>query len=136
MHELGRAPGMPPWKRGCGALSTVGSSREVGFHARANPPPLATTVDIEGLRAQEDLRALLDACEQRGAIRAPDAHEIVEAHDLTGVEQEALVRELDKRGIEIVEVGRVERPAVSATPVESTTDALQLFLRRPAAIGC
>ena len=88
-----------------------------------------TTVDIEGLLAQEDLRALLDACEQRGAIHAPDVHEIVEAHDLTGLEQEALVRELDKRGIEIVEVGRVERPAVSATPVESTTDALQLFLR-------
>jgi hypothetical protein len=29
-----------------------------------------TTVDIEGLLAQDDLRALLDACEQRGTIRA------------------------------------------------------------------
>jgi len=129
MDEPGQALGDAGLERGCGALPTVGTSAGARFDARANPPPLVTTVDIEGLLAQEDLRALLDACEQRGAIRAPDVHEIVEAHDLTGLEQEALVRELDKRGIEIVEVGRVERPAVSATPVESTTDALQLFLR-------
>ena len=56
-------------------------------------------------------------------------HDIVEAHELTGLEHEALVRELDKRGIEIVEATPVERPPVAPTPVESTTDALQLFLR-------
>jgi RNA polymerase primary sigma factor len=88
-----------------------------------------TTVDIEGLLAQEELRALLDACAQRGSIRAPQVHDIVEAHELTGLEHEALVRELDKRGIEIVEAKPVERPPVLPTPVESTTDALQLFLR-------
>jgi len=88
-----------------------------------------TTVDIEGLLAQEELRAMLDACEQRGTIRAPDVHDIVEAHELTGLEHEALVRELDKRGIEIVEAKPVERAPVAPTPVESTTDALQLFLR-------
>jgi RNA polymerase primary sigma factor len=88
-----------------------------------------TTVDIESLLAQEELRALLDTCEQTGSIRAPDVNEIVEAHELTGLEQEALVRELDKRGIEIVEAPPVERPPVAPAPVESTTDALQLFLR-------
>ena len=63
-----------------------------------------TTVDIEGLLAQDDLRALLEACEHTGSIRAPEVSDIVETHELTGLEQEALVRELDKRGIEIVEV--------------------------------
>src|SRR4029078_2288815 len=72
---------------------------------------------------------MLDACEQRGTIRAPDVHDIVEAHELTGLEHEALVRELDKRGIEIAEEKPVERAPVAPTPVESTTDALQLFLR-------
>ena len=62
-----------------------------------------TTVDIEGLLAQDELRTLLDACEHTGSIRAPEVHDIVEMHELTGLEQEALVRELDKRGIEIVE---------------------------------
>src|SRR6185503_428405 len=39
------------------------------------------------------------------------------------------VRELDKRGIEIVEAKPVERAPVAPAPVETTTDALQLFLR-------
>ena len=103
----------------------MGSRRRT---VRSSESPV-TTVDIEGLLAQEELRALLDACEQRGSIRAPQVHDIVEAHELTGLEHEALVRELDKRGIEIVEAKPVERPPVVPTPVESTTDALQLFLR-------
>ena len=89
-----------------------------------------TTVDIEGLLAQDDLRALLDACEHTGSIRAPDVSDIVETHELTGLEQEALVRELDKRGIEIVETApEAPPPPIAPTPVETTTDALQLFLR-------
>jgi hypothetical protein len=88
-----------------------------------------STVDIETLLSQDDLRALLENCEQTGSIRAPDVNEIVETHELTGLEQEALVRELDKRGIEIVEAPPVERAPVAPAPVESTTDALQLFLR-------
>ena len=89
-----------------------------------------TTVDIEGLLAQDDLRTLLDLCENAGSIRAPEVHDIVETHELSGLEQEALVRELDKRGIEIVEVPvEAPPPPVVAAPLESTTDALQLFLR-------
>jgi len=94
------------------------------------PPPPVTTVDIEGLLAQDDLRTLLEACEHSGSIRAPEVSDIVETHELTGLEQEALVRELDKRGIEIVEVPPEAPPRpVAPTPVETTTDALQLFLR-------
>jgi len=96
-----------------------------------------TTVDIETLLAQDDLRSLLDACEQTGAIRAPEVHEIVETHELDGLEQEALVRELEKRGIEIIEAPPAEAPATPelqpppspAPQAETTTDALQLFLR-------
>jgi len=96
-----------------------------------------TTVDIETLLGQDDLRSLIEACEQVGAIRAPEVHEIVETHELDGLEQEALVRELEKRGIEIVEAPPLEAPAaaeVRSTPpplaqAETTTDALQLFLR-------
>jgi RNA polymerase primary sigma factor len=56
--------------------------------------------------------------------------DIVETHELTGLEHEALVRELDKRGIEIVEAApEAPPPPVAPAPVETTTDALQLFLR-------
>jgi RNA polymerase primary sigma factor len=96
-----------------------------------------TTVDIETLLAQDDLRALIEACEHTGAIRAPEVSEIVETHELDGLEQEALVRELEKRGIEIVDAPPADlpaaevRPGIAALPppTESTTDALQLFLR-------
>jgi RNA polymerase primary sigma factor len=94
-----------------------------------------TTVDIETLLAHDDLRSLIEACEQTGAIKAPEVHEIVEAHELDGIEQEALVRELEKRGIEIVESPPPDAATTSDTPVpvpapvETTTDALQLFLR-------
>ena len=98
-----------------------------------------TTVDIETLLAQDDLRSLIEACESTGAIRAPEVHEIVETHELDGLEQEALVRELEKRGIEIVETQPAESvPPAEARPpqahlapaqAETTTDALQLFLR-------
>ena len=89
-----------------------------------------TTVDIEGLLAQDELRALLDACEHVGSIRAPEVHDIVETHELTGLEHEALVRELDKRGIEIVDAPvEAPPPAIAPAPLETTTDALQLFLR-------
>jgi RNA polymerase primary sigma factor len=96
-----------------------------------------TTVDIETLLAHDDLRSLIEACEQTGAIKAPEVHEIVEAHELDGLEQEALVRELEKRGIEIVESPPPDAATPSdapeavpvPAPVETTTDALQLFLR-------
>ena len=92
-------------------------------------PAHVTTVDIETLLAQDELRALLETCEQAGSIRAPDVHEIVETARSDGLEQEALVRELDKRGSRSSDVAPVERAPVPPTPVESTTDALQLFLR-------
>ena len=97
---------------------------------RRSPPalPPVTTVDIEGLLAQDDLRALLDACEHTGSIRAPEVSDIVETHELTGLEQEALVRELDKRGIEIVETGARGSPAPDRADARRDDDG------RPAAV--
>ena len=125
-----------PESRGCHAFPTVGGSYQRVESFTSSPP--MTTVDIETLLAQDDLRALIEACEHTGAIRAPEVNEIVEAHELDGLEQEALVRELEKRGIEIVETPPADSVAVpdphpptsvASTPVETTTDALQLFLR-------
>ncbi|HEY7380201.1 MAG TPA: sigma-70 family RNA polymerase sigma factor [Gaiella sp.] len=86
-----------------------------------------TSVDIDLILAHEELRQLLDGCEQSGTIRAVEVAEIVDTHELAPLEHEALLRELDKRGIEVVELPPVEPPP--QPPAESTTDALQLFLR-------
>ena len=62
-----------------------------------------TTIDIDILLAQDDLRTLLDGCEHAGTIRAHELADVIETHELSALEHEALLRELDKRGIEIVE---------------------------------
>jgi RNA polymerase primary sigma factor len=87
-----------------------------------------TTIDIDTLLAHAEVAALLDACESSGSILLAEVQELVELHELSALEHEALLRELDKRGIEMVE-RRQAPPPRETHAVESTTDALQLFLR-------
>jgi RNA polymerase primary sigma factor len=86
-----------------------------------------TSVDLEPLLASDDVRALLEIAEQAGSVRAADLAELVEAHELDVLEQDALTRELDQRGIEIAE--EIAEAELEPLVHESTTDALQLFLR-------
>ncbi len=86
-----------------------------------------TTADIDNLLVLDDVRLLLESCEQAGTMRSVDLADVVEAHELAPLEHEALLRELDKRGIEVVEAP-VAAP-LPPTQAETTTDALQLFLR-------
>jgi RNA polymerase primary sigma factor len=88
-----------------------------------------TTIDIDHLLEHEEIRNLLDSAEQLGSLRAAEITEIVETHELDALEQEALVRELEQRGIDVAEEPKVEEPPPPPVPQESTTDALQLFLR-------
>jgi RNA polymerase primary sigma factor len=93
-----------------------------------------TTVDIEHLLRNDDLQQQLEAAEQSGALKVVELAEILDAHELDALEQDALYRELDRRGIELIEEPPQEEPAPPPAPPpapaqESTTDALQLFLR-------
>jgi RNA polymerase primary sigma factor len=95
-------------------------------------------MEIESLLASDDIRMLVEVCETAGTMRAIDLADIVATHELDALEQEALLCALETRGIEVVEdeAGSVETPETPSRdrepePVapESTTDALQLFLR-------
>jgi RNA polymerase primary sigma factor len=92
-----------------------------------------TTVDIDHLLRNDELQQQLDAAEQTGSLKAVELTEILDAHELDALEQDALYRELDRRGIELLEEPPQQEeppPAPSPAPTqESTTDALQLFLR-------
>jgi RNA polymerase primary sigma factor len=85
-----------------------------------------TTVDIEALLGVEEIRQLLETAEQAGVARASELAEVAATHELDALEQDAVLRELEKRGVEVVDVQQPETPP---PVVESTTDALQLFLR-------
>ena len=89
-----------------------------------------TTADIDHLLHNDELLQLLDVAEQAGSLQAAELADVIEAHELDALEQDALYRELDRRGIEIVAELKDEEPAPApAAAQETTTDALQLFLR-------
>jgi RNA polymerase primary sigma factor len=90
------------------------------------------TADIDQLLRLEDVVGLLEAAESSGSVRQSELTELVEAQQLETLEVDALHRELDGRGIEIVDDEREPPPPppiVQQLSYETTTDALQLFLR-------
>ena len=92
------------------------------------------TVEIESILINEELAALLEAAEANGQLRQQDLIELLEPLELDPLEIEAVYTELDRRGIELVVEEPEKEPApppqpAAVQPVETTTDALQLFLR-------
>ena len=98
-----------------------------------------TTIDIDHFLHNDEIQQLLDAAEQTGSLRAVELADLIETHELDSLEQDALMRELEQRGIEIADDAKVDEPPAeeppappppaAPTPQETTTDALQLFLR-------
>ena len=87
------------------------------------------TVEIEHVLAVEDVREVIETAEQAGSIRASELTELVETHEMSELEAEALHRECEQRGIDVVEDKEEQQPAPQPIVYETTTDALQLFLR-------
>ena len=82
-----------------------------------------TTVDIEHLLRNDELQQLLDAAEQAGSLKATELADVVETHELDALEQDALYRELDRRGIEIVvDEPKDEEPPPPPAPGGATGD--------------
>jgi RNA polymerase primary sigma factor len=114
--------------------SVVRRERRPGAQCEGDP---VTTVEIESILVSEELTTLLEAAESSGQLKQLELVEVLEPLELDPLETEAVYQELDRRGIELlVEPEREsepEPPPVKAPPVaqplETTTDALQLFLR-------
>jgi RNA polymerase primary sigma factor len=90
------------------------------------------TADIDQLLRLEDVVGLLESAESSGSVRQSELTELVEAQQLETLEVDALHRELEGRGIEVVDDEREPPPPppiVQQLSYETTTDALQLFLR-------
>jgi RNA polymerase primary sigma factor len=79
----------------------------------------------------EELLPLVERADASGVVELIELREALELLDLDPGEVEALHKELEERGIEVVD--RQKEPAPVAAPgtevLETTTDALQLFLR-------
>jgi RNA polymerase primary sigma factor len=84
---------------------------------------------VENVLENDDLRLLLESAEAFGSVRQSELTEVIDPLDLDALEVEAVHRELDARGIDLVDDERVQQPPPPPPVLESTTDALQLFLR-------
>ncbi len=88
------------------------------------------SVEFETLAVSEELHQLLEAAEVSGFVRHADLTDVVEAMQLDPLEADAVFRELEARGIEVLEPEPETAPSILPTlSYETTTDALQLFLR-------
>src|SRR5260370_23109751 len=90
-------------------------------------------VEIESILEHDDVMTLLDAAETSGTVRQSELTEITEAHEFDVFDLDLLYRELETRGIELVD-DTAEREAEKASPpppppplVESTTDPFHHF---------
>src|ERR671934_8050 len=90
-----------------------------------------TTVEIDNVLATPELLELVEAAEQTGSLRYAELAEAIELLRLDALEIDAVYRALEQRGIEIEQQQQEVQPAPppSQPVVETTTDALQLFLR-------
>jgi RNA polymerase primary sigma factor len=93
-------------------------------------------VDVDILTISEELRLLVEASEEHGRVRMSRLTEVLEPLELNALETELVYRELEKRAIELIDDRKDEEPApertVALVGLETTTDALQLFLREAA----
>jgi RNA polymerase primary sigma factor len=115
--------------------SFIGRNDVQGAPIEGDP---VTTVEIESILASEELTTLLETSESSGQLRQVELVEVLEPLELDALETEAVYQELDRRGIELLAEPEREpepepppektRPA-PVQPLETTTDALQLFLR-------
>ena len=116
-------------------MALPGARKIVGGKARRQGEQTLRTVEIESILRAEELAALLEAGEANGQVRQAELQEILEPLELDGLEIEALYVEIDRRGIELVpqepehERDDAPPPPAAVAPAETTTDALQLFLR-------
>jgi RNA polymerase primary sigma factor len=96
------------------------------------------TAEPDILVWSDDLRQLVDAAEEGGSLLLSELNDVLEPLTLDTFEADAVHRELETRGIEVVddlgeEGEAAPRPDPEQPPLqltwETTTDALQLFLR-------
>ena len=124
-------------RRGSACFGSVtGRERRPGAPCEGDP---VTTVEIESILVSEELTTLLEASESIGQLKQVELVEVLEPLELDPLETEAVYQELDRRGIELLvepeqreaepEPPPEKTPPPVAQPLETTTDALQLFLR-------
>jgi hypothetical protein len=75
-----------------------------------------TTVELDSLWSNQEFQQLLEAAEQSGSVRHAELAEVLEPHELGLLETDAVYRELDQRGIEVIEETKEAAPPPPPPP--------------------
>ena len=118
-------------------LTPVPSTPRFGASPRAgNGRESMATTEIDRLVELDEISVLLEQAEAAGFVRHSELADALDAHTLDAAEADLIHQALEARGIEIIDDTDAVAPEpppqpVAPTPVqqETTTDALQLFLR-------
>ena len=100
-------------------------------------PVGVATVEIDMVLATPELQELVEAAEQTGSLRHAELAEALEPLRLDALETDAVYRELEQRGIEVVEESQTRRPRPRSRslrrrrPTRSSSSCA-----RPAGIRC
>src|SRR5439155_16837649 len=106
--------------------------RFTAMTGRRSQPPMP--VEIESILQHDGVQLFLETSEGSGNARQSELNDLTELHEFDVFELDLLYRELETRGVEIVDdTKEIEKapppPPPPPAAVETTTDALQLFLR-------
>jgi RNA polymerase primary sigma factor len=87
------------------------------------------TVLSDELLNSDALKQLIEEAGQAGSVALAEVTDLIEAHGLDPIEVDALYGELEQRGIDVLDRAPQPPPQPLTLSYETTTDALQLFLR-------
>ena len=101
---------------------------------------MTTLAQLTGLTREGELRELIGRGQEHGFLGLEEIAEILDGLGLDAAAAESIYQHFEEAGIELLEQAdadqrlvelaeRSERPSRAPTPVEQTTDALQLFLK-------
>ena len=93
---------------------------------------MSVTAEPDILELSDEMRRMVDAAEERGTLLQSELTDALEPLGLDALEIDTVRLELEKRSIDLVDdsAADIPPPVVLPPPVqETTTDALQLFLR-------
>jgi RNA polymerase primary sigma factor len=101
---------------------------------------MTTLAQLTGLTREGELRELIARGQEHGFLGLEEIAEILDGLGLDAAAAESIYQHFEEAGIELLEQAdadqrlvelaeRSERPSRAPTPVEQTTDALQLFLK-------
>jgi len=89
-----------------------------------------TAVEIENVLATPELHELFESAEQTGSLRYADLVEVLEPLRLDPLETDAVYRELEQRGIEVLEHEQ-EQPQQPPPPPPTPQPIVQEPTTRP-----